>query len=240
MIAKYASAVKSRLRAVLPREARVNALDNYVASMPSPQNALDIFKGEWASKLPEPLSGLSAGPLPLFEDPRIEWINTQLDNIEGMTVLELGPLEAGHTYMLERFGATKIVAIEANTRAYLKCLLIKELLELKRVSFLCGDFIDYLRANQKRFDICVASGVLYHMLNPVELIALAAKVSDRLFLWTHYYDQKIIAARGCPLNSQVVHLLSMKVSITHFIAKNTSGHLTFKGTAAVALNTVIG
>jgi hypothetical protein len=36
-------------------------IDYYVKSAPSVQNALDIFQGEWASKLPGDLSLLNAG-----------------------------------------------------------------------------------------------------------------------------------------------------------------------------------
>jgi hypothetical protein len=181
----------------------MNILDEYVTSIPSPQNALDIFKGEWSSKLPEPLAELKAGSALLFEDARIDWCATQLGGFEGQSVLELGPLEGGHTYMMERLGAAQIISIEANTRAYLKCLIIKELLNLKRTHFLCGDFLEYLRTNQRKFDICIASGVLYHMRNPAELIALVAKASDRIFIWTHYYDQAIISG-----NSKLSYRLS--------------------------------
>lgn len=174
-------------------QAQMNILDQYVTSAPSPQNVLDIFKGDWSSKLPGELADLRAGSLPLFEDGRIEWFVDQLGGVQGKTVLELGPLEAGHSYMLERLGAASIVAIEANTRAFLRCLIVKELLGLERVRFLCGDFREYLRANQARFDVCLASGVLYHMTNPVELIALLAQTSDQVCMWTHYYDHEIMS-----------------------------------------------
>ncbi|MEB3180138.1 MAG: class I SAM-dependent methyltransferase [Nostocaceae cyanobacterium] len=174
----------------------MSILDQYVKSAPSTQNVLDIFKGEWSSKLPPSLGDLQAGSIPLFEDSRISWAVEQVGGIQGKTVLELGPLEAGHTYMLEQFGAASIISIEANTRAYLKCLIIKELLELKHTRFLCGDFVEYLRTNQTKFDVCIGSGVLYHMKNPAELIALLAQASDRIFLWTHYYDQKIISGNS--------------------------------------------
>ena len=96
--------------------------------------------------------------------------------------------------MLEKHGAERIVAIEANSRAFLKCLVAKEVLDLRRAQFRCGDFVEYLRSTTDRFDLCVASGVLYHMKNPVELLTLLAKVSDRVFLWTHYYDAAVVAA----------------------------------------------
>jgi hypothetical protein len=171
----------------------VNILDYYVTAAPDPQNALDIFKNEWASRLPEPLAALHAGAIPLFEDPRIDWALEQWGGVEGRTVLELGPLEAGHTYMIERAGAASILSIEANTRAYLKCLIVKELLELHRARFVCGDFVEFLRTNQAHYDVCIASGVLYHMRNPIELLALLAKASDRLYIWSHYYDHNLLS-----------------------------------------------
>lgn len=168
-------------------------LDQYVTSAPSPQNAIDIFAGEWASALPDSLGKLKAGQSQLFNDVRIHWAEQELGGFKGATVLELGPLEAAHTCMMEQYGAAEILAIEANTRAYLKCLTIKELFELKRSKFVCGDFVEFLRQNSLQFDICVASGVLYHMRNPVELISLISKVCDRVMIWTHYYDADLMA-----------------------------------------------
>ena len=171
-------------------------LEHYVASAPSPQNAADIFRGEWASRFPGPLAGVAAGTALLFEDARLAWAIEQMGGVRGRTILELGPLEAGHTYMLEAAGAASVLAIEANTRAYLKCLVAKELLGIARARFLCGDFMEYLRACGTRFDLCVASGVLYHMRDPIELLALLAKAGDRVFIWTHYFDAAAIRANA--------------------------------------------
>jgi hypothetical protein len=170
-----------------------NISGRYVTSAPSFQNALDIFKGEWWSQLPQPYSHLRAGSIRVFEDPRVHWALSEFRTVNGQTVLELGPLEAAHTYMLERAGFSSILSIEANPHAYLKCLVVKEILELTRTHFLCGDFMEYLRNSPPCADVVFASGVLYHMSNPAELIALASKIADRLFLWTHYYDAAIIS-----------------------------------------------
>lgn len=107
----------------------------------------------------------------------------------------MDPLEGGHTYMLEQLGAQRVTSIEANSRAYLKCLIAGELLRLQRVDFLFGDFIAYLRSTDERYDAVIASGVLYHMQNPVELIELLSNVTDRIFLWTHYFDREVAAAK---------------------------------------------
>jgi hypothetical protein len=174
-------------------------LDYYVQSAPSNQNSLDIFKTEWASKLPAELE-VTAGQSFLFEDPRITWVNEQFGGLQGQEILELGPLEAGHTYMMEQLGATSVTAIEANTRAYLKCLIAKEILNLKNAHFLLGDFIEYLKQHPRKFDLCIASGVLYHMQNPAELIDLISQVTDRVFLWTHYYDEALM-----PQKKEFIH-----------------------------------
>jgi hypothetical protein len=164
----------------------------YVTTAPSEQNALDIFAGEWASRFPPPHSNLVAGGIPLFEDPRLAWALEQLGGCQGQNVLELGPLEGGHSYLLESNGAASVTAIEANTVAYLKCLITKETLALKRVRFLCGDFIQYLEQNPGPFDLVIASGVLYHMQEPFRLLQLLAGRTNRTYMWTHYYDENII------------------------------------------------
>jgi hypothetical protein len=47
-----------------------------------------------------------------------------------------------------------------------------------------------------RYDLLFASGVLYHMVSPVEFLRLVADKTDRLFLWTHYVPDD-----GCPENA---------------------------------------
>ncbi len=91
-------------------------LDAYVRSAPSAQNAVDIFKGEWASQFPAALTvPVQAGGIPLFEDGRIIDAIQQFGGVEGMRVLELGPLEGAHSYMMELYGAASVTAVESNT-----------------------------------------------------------------------------------------------------------------------------
>src|SRR4051812_20493353 len=100
--------------------------DACVQGIPTNQNAIDLIDG-WVSQLP-PEVGVNAGHAVLFHDPRTVWALERLGSVAGQTVLELGPLEGGHTYMLHQGGA-RVLAIEANKRAYLKCLIVKELLD---------------------------------------------------------------------------------------------------------------
>jgi hypothetical protein len=169
-------------------------LDSYCTGAPDPQSTLDIFRGEWLSKLPGDWARYRAGAIPLFEDVRVAWGLGQLGGVAGQSILELGPLEGGHSWMLEQAGAASVTAIEANARAYLKCLVAKELLGLTRTKFLYGDCVEHLRQTPPPYDFVLASGVLYHMKDPAELIGLVARVTDRVLLWTHYYDERFIRA----------------------------------------------
>jgi len=164
----------------------------FVDAAPSNQNVLDIYANEWSSNVP----GFTSlpGHAGLFEDSRIAWMD-QVFQVRGSSVLELGPLEGAHSYMMNKMDARSITAVEANKRAFLKCLCIKEIFELANVQFLLGDFNKYLDVNKRRYDIIVASGVLYHMKEPIEVLARLVAASDRIFVWTHFYDEKIVPAR---------------------------------------------
>jgi SAM-dependent methyltransferase len=166
---------------------------------PAHANAIDIFSGRWATDLSDADPAWRGGDAKVLSgDPRVALAAKHLgvaDRVDGMTILELGPLEGGHTYLLERSGAACILAIESNVEAYLKCLIMKETLGMARARFLLGDFCSYLRDATDRFDMVFCSGVLYHMEDPLALIRDIARVSDKCFVWTHYYDATRSAAR---------------------------------------------
>lgn len=166
-------------------------LNKYNSDCPHPQQMIDLFDKEWISSFPSPYNHLKAGKFPLFEDPRVIWGIHHLGGIENKKVLELGPLEGGHSFILQQHGACSVTSIEANPRAYLRCLMTKQMMKLNKVDFLFGDFTEYLKTNSESFDVCIASGVLYHMKNPMELISMISKKCSRLFLWTQYYDPVI-------------------------------------------------
>jgi len=160
--------------------------ERYVKGAPSIQNIVDIFEGMWASKLP--LDVQCEGSAELFYDCRIiRW--NEIAPVEGKKILELGPLEGGHSYMLEQLGASSVTSVEANKMAFLRCLVVKDIFKLQ-TNFLLGDFAEYLKNCSEAYDIVLACGVLYHMPDPVQLIKDISKVTNTIFLWTHYYSEK--------------------------------------------------
>jgi len=181
------SPILSRLEAL-----RSGSANRFATAAPSPQATIDAVPSAWASRLP--IAGVRAGEAELFADPRVEWALGNLGGVEGAECVELGPLEGGHTYMLERGGASSVTAIEANNNAYLKCLVVKELLAMDRCSFLYGDVVSYLEQRETDFDVCWCAGILYHMVDPVRLLELISGRASRLYIWTHYYDESVIAA----------------------------------------------
>lgn len=161
---------------------------------PNNQDTINIFD-EWASILPDCLDSVAKpATANLFADDRVSWALNVLGGAKDKSVLELGPFEAGHTYMLHNAGASDVVSIEANKKHYLKCLIIKELCNLKNNSVLYGDFLPWLEQTDRKFDIIWCAGVLYHMKQPLQLLELISQHTDRIHIWTHYIPDDFDAA----------------------------------------------
>jgi hypothetical protein len=163
-----------------------DTLDEYVVSFPSSQNAVDSLPG-WNQNFP-PHVAVTAGSMQLFDDPRILWALEQTGSLAGRRVLEIGPLEASHTYMLDQQQPALLDAVEANRLCFLRCLVVKEILRLQHARFHLGDCQLWLEQNPQVYDVIVASGVLYHMQDPVRFLSALAARTDQCFLWTHYAD----------------------------------------------------
>ena len=162
---------------------REGTFRHYEASFPTNQNAIDAVPG-WSTALPAEFNTV-AGLLKTYSDERIEWAAACYGDLQDANVLELGPLEAGHTIQLERLGA-RVTGIEANKLAYMRCLIVKEIVGLTKAKFKLGDFMKWLELSDQTYDLIVASGVLYHLGDPLRFIDLAAKSSKVLYLWTHF------------------------------------------------------
>lgn len=186
---------------------------SYVAEAPSPQHAVSLVEG-WTCRLPSTL-GVQSGSIDLFSDPRVHWALKELGGVSGSSVLELGPLEAAHTYMLHEAGAASITAIEANRLCYMKCLIVKELLGIARAKFLLGNFIPYLQQMTEQVDMIWAAGVLYHMTEPLKLIADIGRLTGRTHIWTHYVPDDGVPA-AAPW-AQPIRQVDVRNGVEHYV-----------------------
>lgn len=178
----------------------------YVDQAPGAQQTVDVFKGDWASRLPLP--GVRSGSVDLFDDARIRWLLGELGDISRFDVLELGPLEGGHSWMLEQAGAASVRAVEGNKTAYLKCLVVQQLLSMERTRFELGDFDALLRSTDRHYDLLLASGILYHLADPLRTLLDMTRVSDRIFIWSHFADADAMPPgdkRRRPMTGEVRH-----------------------------------
>ncbi len=189
-------------------------LDHYVESFPTPQNAIDAVPG-WNHAFP-PAIAVTAGAANMYGDERINWCLDRYGSVKGQDLLELGPLEGMHTYMLDQRTPRLIDAIEANKMAYFRCLVTKELLGIKNAKFHLGDFYKWLEETNKKYDLIIASGVLYHSSKPVHLLELLAKRSDAVFIWTHYFDDAVMPLgerRRAPFTEEVEIMNSSGIEV---------------------------
>jgi hypothetical protein len=176
--------------------------DAYESRAPGPQNCIDAIPG-WNTRFPDEY-GVVAGNLIHFADDRILWALERFGSVAGANVLEVGPMEGAHTYLLHQRGAS-VTAVEANKQAFLKCLITKEIVGLPRAKFLLGDSVQYLEQTEQRYDLIVACGVLYHMVEPLRFLRALASRTDALYLWTSFIDETPTSTDDLAANALQAH-----------------------------------
>ena len=140
------------------------------------ENTFNILNG-WVTKFPG-----NNGTIDLSNDERLKWHLSIIGKLpDNCKVLELGPMEGGHTKMIEDMGAD-VIAIEGDSDNFLKCLIVKNFFNLK-AKFVFGDFNKYIEDCANFYFVSVA-GVLYHQKNPVKLIYDLAAITDRVIVWS--------------------------------------------------------
>lgn len=108
---------------------------------------------------------------------------------EAGTILELGALEGGHTFMLAQHpGVKRVVAVEGRAVNIRKATFVRDLLRIKNVEFVQANLEESDLASLGKFDAIFCSGLLYHLPRPWELIARLVPIAPKFFLWTMYSD----------------------------------------------------
>jgi hypothetical protein len=168
---------------------QVQPFDTYESRCPGLQTMIDAVPG-WNTAFP-PEMDLRAGAYHFFDDGRIAWLLERCGHLGGKQVLEIGPLDGAHTTMLHQAGA-QILAIEAKRQSFLRCLVTRQIMNLDKATFMVGDAVQWLEREPARFDLIVACGVLYHMIDPLRFLQSVAAHTDRLYIWTHFVEESRI------------------------------------------------
>jgi hypothetical protein len=174
--------LEERLRLDLPR---------FCYAPPSHINALSLRAGTWKFNFDQlDVDGIRKW---VSGDIRPQWSAEVFPGFSDFNIIELGPQDGFITAGLEAFGVGSILAIEANVDSFLRCLLLKNALDLK-ATYLLGDFLSYLEAPAAPADLIYASGILYHLFDPVGFLLRCAAVARHLYLWTFHFDEASIRA----------------------------------------------
>ena len=163
--------------------ARPSILDDYVRETAWPlAAAADIFRGESSHRAPA-------------RGRRSRLVRSGSTPTHGLTFFiersggvgnGLAPSSSSNqwkpaTPTCSRLPGASVTAIESNSGAFLKCLIVKEIVPLTRVAGSCSA-ISCVPQDQTRTrpHLLVASGVLYHAADPVRLLQAMAHVSDNV------------------------------------------------------------
>ncbi len=106
-------------------------------------------------------------------------------NISEASVLDLGCKEGYNALDFCDLGASRVLGVEARASYIEEAVKEKESGSYEKADFILGDARIIDEAGLGSFDICLCSGLLYHMKDPVDLLMRIGKMSRSLVLETH-------------------------------------------------------
>ena len=135
------------------------------------------------------------GEFDASNDPRLDLFFSRFQNISD--ILELGSLEGGHTFALSsRPGVQRVVGIEGRADNYEKARFLQDVLKVANVEFIAANLEKFDISSLGTFDAVFCVGILYHLPAPWKLLRQIARVSSRLFIWTHYAEKGNTRVKG--------------------------------------------
>jgi SAM-dependent methyltransferase len=157
-----------------------------IKDVPCAQTEFDIFP-LWVYEIP--VEGTKTGAAQAFfhKPELINIAEKAFGDLTKFKSLEIGPNEGEITFHLYNHGIRDLVSIETRSINYLKCLVVKNVLRLDTVRFMCGDAVLHLESNA--YDICYCVGVFYHLPDPLKFVENLTKSCKRIALQTHYYEE---------------------------------------------------
>ncbi len=113
------------------------------------------------------------------------------------SVLELSSFEGGHSVRLAAPPfVQRLVGLEGRSENIERARFAAELLGRGNIEFRRADLDNERLGRYGRFDAVFCAGLLYHLTRPWCLIEEIAKVTDRLFLDTHYSETEEVTQNG--------------------------------------------
>ena len=107
-------------------------------------------------------------------------------SLGGKRVLDVGCLEGGYTVTFARLGARESIGLEVRESNLQRCRFLQEQLGLDNVRFVKQDARTISPQTLGTFDAIFASGLLYHLDEPVDFLCRAHDLTtDLLLLDTH-------------------------------------------------------
>ena len=150
--------------------------------------------------------------LPILEE--AERFNGSLENKK---ILELGAYEGYYSLSLERkYNVAQVLAIEGNPRNFLKCCSVKNYFQLNKTKFLLGDCADYLKDCSEQYDVILATGILYHLFDPIIALENICRLTNVILIDTTYYhpDESLQAFKFTG-NTKEIQIEGMEGAVLH-------------------------
>jgi len=136
-------------------------------------------------------------------------------SLADKTIVDLGCNEGGFAVEFARLGAKESVGIEAREVSWLRCELVRKLARLQNLKFVRGDVMVELARWPSSFDVVFASGILYHVTDPHQLLSdIFAACRGAVLIDTH------VARREAPS-----HVCSEEIVSRTFGGKSYQGRL---------------
>lgn len=117
-------------------------------------------------------------------------------SLAGRTVVDLGCLEGGFTLAFAHRGAELSVGIEARKISVRRCELARSLLGVTNAEFVLADITEEL-GRRDRFDVVFASGILYHVSDPAELLCSVRSACRQVALIDTHVARPDVATHDC-------------------------------------------
>ena len=168
-------------------------LPGFVHEYPDDKNSYKLREGKWKFDF-DRLSREEIDHFMRTVDNRPLRCAELFPGFSDFRIAEFGPSDGYNAAQLEIYGATDITSFEANVDAFLRCVILKNTLNLK-TKFMLGDFLEFTKDTAERFDLAYASGVLYHLLDPVSFLVDCGRIANHLFIWSLYYDESAIDSK---------------------------------------------